>query len=239
MDEEHESAAFEHVWTSTPSRHGASGGRYGVSPRARGAANASAAGIGVAGTTVTSLGGGGMAAMLGPAAVGGLSGAAAVTGPAGMVLQAGLSGVALRRGYRTHQHIKGLEALQARGRTAFPCDAAQSPLHGFIFDKVLPFIIQKKKFKRVRSGVQAVPAVGMVATIRKFQRHISKSYSGTLHVKRSFYAQALAHHLVTCNCALSDAIVAELLGSEEHKDYVRALDSGEVAVILKDKMNSW
>lgn len=239
MDEDDESKLFEHVWASTPSRHRGGDSRYGVSPRARGAAHASAAGIGLAGTTVTSLGGGGMASMLGPAAVGSLTTAAAVTGPAGMALQAGVSGVAVRRVYRTHRHIKALETLQVRGRATFSCDAAQSPMHGFIFDKVLPFIIQKKKFKRVRSGAQAMPGVGLVASMRKLQRHISKSYSGTLHVKRSFYAQALAHHLVTCNCTLSDAIVAELLGSEEHKDYVRTLDSGEVAAILKDKMNSW
>jgi hypothetical protein len=87
--------------------------------------------------------------------------------------------------------------------------------HDMIGHHVLPYIIHKKKAKYGRKILAAVPIVGTAETVRALGKKAYKAMSGTLGTNRNNAAGWLACHLITCDCLLVQAIVAELYSAEE------------------------
>ena len=57
--------------------------------------------------------------------------------------------------------------------------------------------------------------------------------------KRNKMAQIMARHMITCQCSLTDAIAAELLGtSGDELSWLKCQDSNIVGALLMQKMKS-
>lgn len=87
--------------------------------------------------------------------------------------------------------------------------------HQAVADDVLPYAIQQKENKYHRKAVGAVPVVGLGETVRAVGKKLLKWHRGTLGVQRAAHAATLAEHLITHDCALAQAIVAELFSFDE------------------------
>jgi hypothetical protein len=87
--------------------------------------------------------------------------------------------------------------------------------HDMIANQVLPYIISKKKAKFARKVVAAVPVVGSIETLRALGKKGYKAVKGTLGANRANAAGWIASHLITCDCLLAQAIVAELYSAAE------------------------
>ena len=61
--------------------------------------------------------------------------------------------------------------------------------------------------------------------------------NGTLGLRRTYFAECLAVHLITANCALAEAFVTALY-SEEEMHRLKQMDSETAAPLLADKMKS-
>ena len=77
---------------------------------------------------------------------------------------------------------------------------------------VLSYILAQKGEKALRKTVGAVPGVGLTETLYSVGRYLFKSDRG---VVRNEMAGLLAEHLITHNCGLAQAIVAELYSYEQ------------------------
>jgi hypothetical protein len=168
----------------------------------------------------------------------------------GGVLTIGSSVYAARSAYRTHQHLKVLREILARGNQAFPCRlippgghpllAADPPnfiQHNMVFEQVLPYVIAKKDAKLTRKVASAVPGVGVLEGVRAVAKKAYKAVAGTLGEHRREAARWLAVHLVTHNCGLAQAIVAALYSVEE-LHILETFDSDKLVPLLMDKMKS-
>jgi hypothetical protein len=75
---------------------------------------------------------------------------------------------------------------------------------------VLPYVIHQKDTKMKRKAFGAVPVVGTLETVRAMGKWTYKKATGTKGQARHGAAAWLALHLISCDCLLVQAIVAEL-----------------------------
>lgn len=161
----------------------------------------------------------------------------------GAVLTLGTSAFAATAAHKSRIHRNNLEAIYER-RNCYGCtpvDMDEGELnrfhHRYISEEVLPYIIDKKSSKYHRKVVSAVPGLGMLETMRAVGKNLSKRAAGTLGQDRRNAASWIAQHLITHNCGLVQAIVAELYSFEEML-WIKDQDSDEVITLLMPKIKS-
>lgn len=162
----------------------------------------------------------------------------------GAALTLSTSILSARSAYKSREHRNHLQAIQDRVN-AYACmsidandRASLRPIeHQVIADGVLPYLIEQKSTKYHRKVVGAVPGVGLLESVRAIGKKAYKAATGTLGVKRHRAARWLALHLITHNCGLAQAIVAELYSFEEML-WIKDQEFTEVIKLLEDKMKS-
>jgi len=139
--------------------------------------------------------------------------------------------------YKTHQHIKNLQAIHDRGCKHGFCEGDQND-HNTIYTHVLPYIIDKKKRKMRRKSEETVPLLGsMASTLETGVRSLWKRARGTRGTERHYHAQVLTVHLVSCTCDLAADIISELWSYDEMKA-IRSMDSDDAGYWIYSKMAS-
>ncbi len=108
--------------------------------------------------------------------------------------------------------------------------------HDMIGEGILTYIIQQKTDKAAKKGVGAA-GLGVLTTIYTMGRAAYKTLASTKGVKRNLYAHVLARHLITHDCPLAEAIVAELLSSSE-MEILKTKNSDIAGAAIADKMKS-
>ena len=196
-------------------------------------------------STATNLSGGGTLAMVGLGTtlftVSAATGVGLVIG--GCAVMIGSSAIQAKSAVSSYKHRKNLEGIlasSAGGGTycAGLCGNRPDPEeHQMILDSVLPYIISQKRKKTIRRGIGSIPLVSLGETIRSIGRKAQKTWRGTLGKEREDHAMTLAKHLITHDCHLAQAIVAELF-SDEEEEWLRYQDFQVVAGILAEKMKS-
>lgn len=106
--------------------------------------------------------------------------------------------------------------------------------HAWIWNKVLPYIISQKTEKAVKKGIGTLPGAGLLTNAYRLGRYAFKKDRGK---KRGYYAYVLDRHLVTHDCALAGAIVAELFSTEEMLT-IRMFDTDRSSEVVARKMKS-
>ena len=106
-----------------------------------------------------------------------------------------------------------------------------------IANHVLPYVIRKKEAKFCRKVVAAVPVVGTLETVRAVGKKGYKAIAGTLGTNRQHAAGWLATHLITCDCLLAQAIIAELYSVEE-MEWLKLQPYEELREYLAQKIKS-
>ncbi len=99
---------------------------------------------------------------------------------------------------------------------------------------MLPYIISQKTEKAVKKGAGIVPGASLLTNACRLGRFAFKKDKGK---KRSYYAYVLTRHLITYDCMLAGAIVAELFSDKEMLT-LRMFDSDQSAPIIGTKMKS-
>jgi hypothetical protein len=204
---------------------------------------ATAASIGVSGAQI----GTGTGAL---AMITGAAGAVSATGVGlvvvGGVLTIGTCLASGRSAYKTKKHIDGLKALETAA-PSMSCEVVHDEsLHGIanvfhheiILKGVLPYVIKKKTSKFHRKAATTIPGVALLEGLRAIGKKGYKFVKGTLGANRENAATWLAHHLLTYNCELAEAIVEELYGSEDEVIWLKQQDGEVVVELLMDKMKS-
>jgi hypothetical protein len=107
--------------------------------------------------------------------------------------------------------------------------------HLFILDNVLPYIISKKRSKRLRKGETAA-GLGVVEGLRSMGKAIYKTVRGTRGDHRNGAAAWIAYHWMQHECVLCYDIALELCGKSGEQLRFRSFK--EVANALADKMKS-
>ncbi len=164
-----------------------------------------------------------------------------VTGAVFTLATAGCSAVSA---HKSRLHRNGLQAIYER-RNAYGCgpvDINDSSgvnrfEHKSISEDVLPYLVEQKNKKYHRKVVGAVPGIGLAETLRAVGKKAYKAASGTLGVERSRSARWLAKHLITHNCGLAQAIVAELFSFEEMV-WIKDQEFDDVVKLIEGKMKS-
>lgn len=159
----------------------------------------------------------------------------------GVALTLTTSVLSARSAHKSRLHRDHLEAIQKRvnAYACMPLDAklSNNTEHKVIADGVLPYIIEQKSKKYHRKVVGAIPGVGLLESVRAVGNKAYKAWSGDLGEKRGRAAKWLAWHLITHNCGLAQAIVAELYSFEEML-WIKDQDFKEVKNLIADKMKS-
>jgi hypothetical protein len=106
--------------------------------------------------------------------------------------------------------------------------------HEWIGTKILPYIISQKTEKAVKKGAGIVPGASVLTNAYRLGRFAFKKDKGK---KRGYYAYVLTRHLITYDCMLAGAIVAELFSDKEMLT-LRMFDSDQSAPIIGAKMKS-
>ena len=106
--------------------------------------------------------------------------------------------------------------------------------HTWIATKVLPYIISQKTEKAVKKGVGTLPGAGLLTNVYRLGRYAFKKDRGK---KRGYYAYVLTRHLVTHDCSLAGAIVAELFNTPEMLT-IRMFDTDQSSEVVARKMKS-
>ncbi|MGV7210361.1 hypothetical protein ACLB1G_21215 [Oxalobacteraceae bacterium A2-2] len=148
-----------------------------------------------------------------------------------------------RSAFKTHRHLKVLNALLERA-DGMPCDligpdGAKAEKDAAEHQKVqeaLAYLINKKGNKRIKK-VGGTVGLGIGVSLYGMGKAIYKLAKGTKGVNRTAHAHVIAKHLVTHNCALAQGIVAELYSPDEML-WMLERDSSEVAALLAEKMKS-
>jgi hypothetical protein len=162
-----------------------------------------------------------------------------VTGAALTLTTSTLSAVSAAK---SRKHRNNLQAIYDR-RNAYACGPVDlkgpkdTVEHHCLAESVLPYIIQQKSTKFHRKVVGAVPGVGLLETARAIGKKAYKAATGTLGVNRKRAATWLARHLITHNCGLAQAIVAELYSFEEML-WIKDQEMDEVVQLLEKKLAS-
>jgi hypothetical protein len=157
-------------------------------------------------------------------------------------LTIGQSAVSANSLRKTIGHIDGLTDIQRKVSLGMypvtecePINAKDAVVyHQFIADKVLPYIIRQKKLKAAKKGVGIVPGAIFVTGLYAAGRKMTTGVG----LKRTFYANVLGEHLITCNCKLAKAIVENLMGSATDMVQLMLMDLSAVTPILAPKMKS-
>jgi hypothetical protein len=133
--------------------------------------------------------------------------------------------------------IENCQVIPADGQR--PVKTRQETVqHDMISNLVLPYIISKKNAKMYHKMATAVPIVGSGAeTVRAIGKKAWKFANGTLGVHRQNAAAWLASHLITCDCLLVQAIVAELYSAGE-MEWLKEQPYGTVIEYLEPKLKS-
>jgi hypothetical protein len=157
-------------------------------------------------------------------------------------LLVGTSVLSARSAHKSRIHRNNLNKIYER-RAAYACGPIQSGdevnrfHHDVVANEVLPYIVSKKSAKFHRKVVGAVPIVGSAETARSAVKSLYKRARGTKGQNRRNGAHWLGHHLITHNCGLSQAIVADLYSFEEML-WLQSLKLSELIPLLMDKMKS-
>ncbi len=143
--------------------------------------------------------------------------------------------------YSTTKHVIALKKIVANPGRFSACKCMNAGLvspdmshdHGWIRKIVLPYIISQKTEKAVKKGVGTAGG-GLLTSAYRLGRYAFKTDRGK---KRNFYAQVLTRHLITHDCALAGAIVAELFDVDEMLR-LRMFDSNTSSPVIATKMKS-
>ena len=189
-----------------------------------------------------------------------LGGAAAVSATgiglvaAGGALTIGTTVLAIKSAWKTKKHKDALVAIYNQ-RDASPFDdpancqvisdgrpvpksRVEIVQHDMVANLVLPYIISKKDRKINHKIATAVPIVGSTGeSARAIGKKAWKFAKGTLGVHRQEAAAWVASHLITCDCLLVQAIVAELYSPSE-MEWLKGQPYGSVIELLENKMKS-
>lgn len=164
-----------------------------------------------------------------------------VTGAVFTLATAGCSAVSA---HKSRLHRNGLQAIYER-RNAYGCgpvdikdsNGVNRFEHKSISEDVLPYLVEQKNKKYHRKVVGALPGIGLAETLRAVGKKAYKAASGTLGVERKRSARWLAKHLITHNCGLAQAIVAELFSFEEMV-WIKDQEFDDVVKLIEGKMKS-
>ena len=195
----------------------------------------------------TATGTGALAAVTGAAI--GATGIGLFVGAA--ALQIGSSALAINSVIKTGRHIKELQDLYEKkdelAGVENCCELMwggvrqQTKLstggHDMVANHVLPYIIRKKSWKYYRKIATAIPVVGMGETVRAIAQKARKRLNGTLGANRQTAAEWLAAHFITCDCHLTQAIIADLYSVGE-MNWLRDESYESIATFLALKMKS-
>lgn len=162
----------------------------------------------------------------------------------GAVLTLATAGCSAVSAHKSRLHRNGLQAIYER-RNAFVCgpvDKADPTSmnhfeHKSISEDVLPYLVEQKNKKYHRKVVGAVPGLGLAETLRAVGKKAYKAASGSLGVERNRSARWLARHLITHDCAMTQAIVAELFSFEEMV-WIKDQEFDDVVKLIEGKMKS-
>ena len=162
----------------------------------------------------------------------------------GAVLTLATAGFSAVSAHKSRLHRNTLQAIFER-RKEFICRVidAKEPgginhfEHQCISEDVLPYLIEQKNKKYHRKVVGAVPGLGLAETLRAVGKKAYKAASGTLGVERNRSARWMAKHLITHDCALVQAIIAELFSFEEMV-WIKDQEFDEVVKLIEGKMKS-
>lgn len=161
----------------------------------------------------------------------------------GACLTLAKTGMSVRSAYKSYGHRNVLQLLYARSKH-YQCGAIEGDSmernlaeHAAVVDIVLPYLIEQKDKKMYRKMVGAVPVVGIGESLRAVGKKAYKKFSGTLGVDRKIHATLLAHHLITHDCALAQAIVAELYSYDEMQ-WMMGQEMDVLVPLLESKMKS-
>ena len=143
---------------------------------------------------------------------------------------------------KTTAHVLGLKRIRDNMGRFAACKCTEGARlsadmghdHTWIADKVLPYIINQKTEKAVKKGVGVVPGAGIFTNLYRLGRFAFKKDRGK---KRGYYAYVLTRHLITHDCALAGAIVAELFSTNEMLT-LRMFESNQSSGIIAKKMKS-
>lgn len=150
----------------------------------------------------------------------------------GFSVQAGVSAT------KTHKHIKELEEILANA-SSHSCSKPNSHDHHHVLSVALPYIIAKKKAKRLRKGVSTVPFAVSLETGRSALKAGWKKIRRTKGKARNYHALVLARHHCTSDCELTAAIIKSLFWvDDETVEDLRNCPIEEVSAVLSTKMKS-
>jgi hypothetical protein len=174
---------------------------------------------------------------------------------AGAALTVATSVLALKSAWKTKKHKDALiEIFERRNKAPFNDAAfctmipsAHGPVaktraayiqHDMIANLVLPYVIRKKDAKITHKLTTAVPMVGSsLETARAVLKKGYKFANGTLGVHRQNACGWLAWHLISCDCLLVQAIVAELFSASE-MEWLKLQEYDAVVGALGPKLKS-
>jgi hypothetical protein len=148
-----------------------------------------------------------------------------------------------RSAYKTSHHIDALRKIHDRA-DSLACNmitpdggrAYFNPVQHGEVKAALEYLLNKKSAKLKKKVAGAVGG-GLLTAIYGVGKAAYKSLQGTKGVNRMRQAEIIAVHFVTHNCALAQAIVAELYSAEEML-FLLDKDSDVVAKFLAEKMKS-
>lgn len=202
--------------------------------------------VGSTGTSVgTNLSGGGTLAMVGLGTtvftITAATGVGLVVG--GCVIMAVTTFATLRAANSSRRHKKKLERiLDNAGEYGYMCTGIAGSRvdqegHQELLDSVLPYIIAQKRKKMIRRGIGSIPLISLGETIRSVSKKVRKTVKGTLGRDRELNSRKLARHLITHDCLLAQAIVAELF-SDQEEEWIRYQEFPVVTGLLMEKLKS-
>ncbi len=169
------------------------------------------------------------------AAVSATGGGLVIAGGVLQVIGIGKNSVAA---VKSHNHMKGLEDIQARASSLNVSCNGEAMKHQAIVASILPYLIEQKKTKRDRRVQKAIPCVGLLESIRAVGNWAWKKHKGELGKKRYEFAEILASHLTVSGCALAAEIVAELYDFESMVWLQSACEPGLATELIASKMKS-
>jgi hypothetical protein len=221
-----------HNWGSVPSRH-RDAKRFATGGMNVGSIGLQAASIATGSSSIA------VAAAIATGAAVSATGVGLVA--AGGALALGSLVLNARSAHKTRHHIDHLKKIQGNLGSFQWCvllssDPRFANLHGTVGNIILPYIINQKK-EKFGKKVAGAAGAGLLTNLYAAGRYAYKGLRGRLGKKRHLYAEYLAVHLITADCELAKAIVAELYSKEELKGLM-AMDSSKLAPLLADKMKS-
>jgi len=159
----------------------------------------------------------------------------------GALATAGAAAKSVVAARSSKHHRDALMAIQGRWRE-FNCSIPPETegdtdlmAHHRIATDVLPYAIEQKNTKFQRKAIGSVPVLGTIPmAIRQVYRAATKEHKGEARGKMAY---ELAVHLVTHNCALAQAIVADLYNYEKML-WMLDQDTDTITPLLAEKLKS-